>query len=174
MDWLYENYPIVVRALLSAFVLYVILITYVRVNGLRSFAEISSTDLVVTVLIGNVLSTSIMYDDQSILKGALIVAVLLLIQNVFSRLKRRSPAFDSFARNQPVVLIKNGRLLHNNLKKTLISKDDLRYKLREAGVTSLQEVNYVVFETTGDITVLQKAESVDEFILGDLVDDDQN
>ena len=53
--------------------------------------------------------------------------------------------------NTPLLLMKGGEILHDNLSKANVSKGDLYGKLREANVISFKEIRAVVFEVTGDI-----------------------
>lgn len=58
--------------------------------------------------------------------------------------------------NSPLLLMDGGTILEENLRKARVTEGDLRSKLREANVTSLSQVKAVVFETTGNISVLHK------------------
>ena len=62
--------------------------------------------------------------------------------------------------NTPILLMKDGKVIHENLKKALVSKADLMCKQREANVLRLSQVRAVVFETTGDISVLHSWENI--------------
>ena len=72
--------------------------------------------------------------------------------------------------NSPILLMENGTILSGNLKKALVSQADLMGKLREANVLQLSEVKAVIFETTGDISVLHtdKELDVDSIIMEDV------
>ena len=69
--------------------------------------------------------------------------------------------------NSPILLMRDGKILHDNLKKTKITEDELRGKLREANALRLSEVKAVILETTGDVSVLHSKEDivVEEYIL---------
>ena len=56
--------------------------------------------------------------------------------------------------NSPLLLMDGSTILEDNMRKARVSKSDLRSKLREANVTQLSQIKAVVFETTGDISVL--------------------
>ena len=72
--------------------------------------------------------------------------------------------------NTPILLMQDGQVFEENLKKCLVSKSDLMAKLREANVLQLSEVRAVVFETTGDISVLHTSENIaiDEEIMNEV------
>ena len=66
--------------------------------------------------------------------------------------------------------MKDGEFIYENLKKCNVGMDDLRAKLREANVHNIQHVQAIVFESTGDISILHSAENleVDSTILEDV------
>ncbi|PVX52450.1 uncharacterized protein DUF421 [Balneicella halophila] len=154
MHWLIESWSVLWHAGLTSIVLLFIMILYVRINGLRSFAKMSSIDFVTTITIGSVINSTIMSDSNSIIKGAIVVGFLLLLQTIFSSLKMKLPWFNKLAENQPLLLMRNGKFLYKNLEKSNVSKSDVVAKLREANAIDLNNVYAVVLETTGDISVL--------------------
>ena len=135
----------------------------VRANGLRSFSKMSGHDFAVTVAIGSILATTVVAKEPSILQGALAIAALLSFQNLFSlwRIKR----VKQYLENTPVFLMKGDKILHENLNKNRITEEDLMAKLREANVLRLDDVQAVVLEQTGDISVLHGDKDIDAQIL---------
>ena len=95
------------------------------------------------------------------------LAILACLQVLFAKLVNSSQALENIATNSPVLLMKDGEILEKNLKRCLVSKSDLMAKLREANVLQLSEVKAVVFETTGDISVLHSSDkqTIDSEIL---------
>ncbi len=72
--------------------------------------------------------------------------------------------------NKPLFLMIREEILWDNLKKARVTEGDLRAKLREANVIELSEVKAVIFETTGDISVLHSSEdkNIDDWIVEDV------
>ncbi len=72
--------------------------------------------------------------------------------------------------NQPLLLMDGPIIIEDNLRKGRVAKSDLRAKLREANVVELSEVKVVIFETTGDISVLHKSHDrpIDDFLMEDV------
>jgi len=69
--------------------------------------------------------------------------------------------------NEPTLLMKGNKVFHENLKKCKVTESDLKAKLREANVIQLSEVKAVVFESTGDISVLHGSDdkSIDDWLM---------
>jgi uncharacterized membrane protein YcaP (DUF421 family) len=99
-----------------------------------------------------------MNTNQSILKGAIALAGIILFQSIFSFLVRKSSSIKKIVTNNPMALMYQGKILYQNLDKTNIGEGDLVAKLREANVLDFDEVLIVVLESTGDMSVLHSAE----------------
>ncbi|WP_316930136.1 DUF421 domain-containing protein [Neotamlana sedimentorum] len=141
-----------------------------RIFGLRTFAKMSSFDFASTIAVGSILASIIINKDQNILKGILALFCIIGFQTLFSFLVRKSDWFKKLLTNKPQLLMKDGEIFYDNLKNCNLALSDLMGKLREANVHKLSEVQAVVFESTGDISVLHSANKndVDSIILGDV------
>lgn len=154
MEWIFENWTILWHAVVSVVVLLVVMIIFVRINGLRSFAKMSSIDFVTTITIGSVINSTIMSDTNSLVKGGLVVGALLMIQTIFAKLKISTNWFSKLSENEPLLLMKDGEFLQENLVKSNVTRSDVIAKLREANAIDTDKIHAVILETTGDISVL--------------------
>lgn len=136
---------------LSATLMYLAIVAAVRMNGLRSFSKMSSFDFATTVAIGSLLATVAM-SGSSLLNGILGVAVLLGLQAIVA-FGRKSGPIGRVVDNQPVLLMAEGRMLDDNLRRARITADDVRAKLRMGGVIDERSVRFAVLETTGDVSI---------------------
>ena len=154
----------------SVFAIFAIMILFTRLFGLRTFAKMSSIDFASTIAIGSILASTILNKNQSIEQGALALLCIILLQTIFSFLVRKSNILKSILTNKPQYLMLNGEIIDENLKKCNVSLDDVLGKLREANVKQMKNVKAVVFESTGDISVLHGNDDieVDEIILKDV------
>jgi len=166
-NWLTVSMPTLLKVILTVLLLFTILIAIVRVSGLRSFAKMTSIDFATTVAIGSILATIVLNNDQSVLKGAIAIAAILLFQTVFAYGIRAWGKYRNWTTNTPVFLMRDGEILHKNLSSVNMGMAELMEKLRASNVTQLQEVKAVVFETTGDVSVLtrEKDTNIDRELL---------
>ncbi len=153
-NWLYASLPIIGKVLFTVLAIFSIIVIITRISGLRTFAKISSFDFASTIAVGSILATIILNPGQSILKGGIALAGILLFQTVFTFLVRKLPLFEKLVTNKPLLIMENGEILHSNLQGANLSEDDLIAKLREANVIDFAEVKAVVLESTGDVSVL--------------------
>lgn len=146
------------------------MIIITRIFGLRTFAKMSSFDFASTIAIGSILASIVINKDQSIQKGILAIVCIVTFQTIFAFLIRKNTWFNNLFTNKPQMLMKDGEILHENLKKSNVGINDLMAKLREANVHELHEVQAVIFESTGDISVLHSSDknSIDDIIIKDV------
>ena len=166
-NWIYANEIIIFKTAASVVAIYLIILLYSRVFGLRTFAKMTSIDFASTIAMGSIFADVIGSTDYSIVKGGIALGVIISLQTLYSLFIRKSTVFKKAFTNTPILLMKDGTILHDNLSRANVSKNDLYGKLREANVIELKEVRAVVFEVTGDISVLHTRgdESLAEVLL---------
>lgn len=142
------------QAMAGGLLAYCGIIIAVRMAGLRSFAKMASHDFAVTVAIGSVLASAATSDNTPLAVPLTAIAVLFVLQIAMTSLVSRSERIANLVTNKPLLLMDGRVVLHDNLQHAKVSEDELRAKLREANVTDYDQVLAVVFETTGDISVL--------------------
>ena len=169
-NWLTASLPIIIKMSVTAIFIFLSIIIITKIAGLRTFAKMSSFDFASTIAVGSILASTIMNNQQSLLKGALALAMIVSMQMIFSYLKRTSNMFSEVATNDPLLLMDGSDILYKNLAKAGIAKSDLMAKLREANVLQLSEVHAVVLETTGDVSVLHSDDNlmIDPILLEDI------
>lgn len=153
-QWYTSSLQVALQVLLSTAGFYIALIVMVRLNGLRTFSKMSSFDFAVTVAVGSLFASTLVSEDPSLLQGGAGLLSLLFLQRVVASLRSSFRSFEGTVDNSPVLLMKDGQMLHHNLKKTRVTVSDLRAKLREANAQNYAQVRAVVLEATGDISVL--------------------
>ena len=155
--WIWAEGDAALMVILSAVALYVLLILYTRLVGLRSFSKMSGFDFAITVAIGSVLASVTLWQKPTLLEGAVALGTLFGLQFVVGNLRKRLPGVTGLLDNTPLLLMNGSTVLSGNLRRANMTEADLRAKLREANVTQLEQVRAVVMESTGDVSVLHAA-----------------
>ena len=156
-DWLFTTWGSVGDVVLTAVGIYVVLILYTRLAGLRTFSKMSAFDFAMTVAIGSIVAGSILFDGPSLLRAIAALTIVFVLQIGVAALRKRVGFVEQAVGNDPVVLMTQDGMIEENLRKTHVTEDDVWAKLREANVIQLAEVRAVVMEATGDISVLHGA-----------------
>ena len=165
-DWFTNSTESLLAIVLTAVGIYIALVLFTRLSGKRSFSKMSSFDFAITVALGSIVATVIISKSTSLPQGIFGLGILYAIQILVAH-ARRYKGVRSLIDNKPTFLMRNGELLEKNMKKCKVTSSDLKAKLREANVIHLSEVKAVVFESTGDISVLHGADDkdIDDWII---------
>ncbi len=157
--WFLIDWQVALAVIMSATAVYVALIVYTKLMGLRSFAKLSSYDFAMTVAMGSILASTVLSKSPALLKGLLAIAILFVLQGSISVLRRKSSAFRKLVDNQPIVLMAHGEFFWDNIKEAKMSKSDLAEVLRKNGIKAKSEVFAMVMETTGDMSVIKTSDT---------------
>mgnify|MGYP001341110123 CR=1 FL=1 len=158
------------RIILSCLGIYILVIGFTRIFGKRSFSKMSSFDFAMTVAVGSLIATTVLSSTVSLAEGALGLLAIYFFQ-LSAAFFRRYKLFQKAIDNTPLLLMEQREIFEDNLRKARVTKGDLRAKLREANVSDYSEIEAVVFETTGDITVLHSKnmnQDLKEWLLKDV------
>ncbi|WP_255547873.1 DUF421 domain-containing protein [Erythrobacter ani] len=118
-----------------------------------------------TIALGSLLAGAAQASDWSgFLQPMLAMVGLIIAQVISARLRKASDTFERIAQNEPLMLMRDGEILHDAMSKSRVAESDLIAKLREANVLDFSEVRAVVLETTGDVSVLH-GEKLDERLI---------
>ncbi|WP_418639530.1 DUF421 domain-containing protein [Winogradskyella sp.] len=165
-DWFKFSTDGLLAIILTAIGIYIALVILTRISGKRSFSKMSSFDFAMTVSIGSILATVIVSKSVSLQYGIIGLVLIYSLQMIVAAARHYKP-IRNLVDNKPTLLMQNGKLIAANLKKCKVTESDVKAKLREANVIKLSEVKAVVFESTGDISVLHGADNkaIDDWIM---------
>ena len=135
--------------MLKTFFLYFFIILVYRIMGKKEIGELGIGDLIVTVLIAELAAISIENTDKSIFVSIVPILVLVLCEMSLSYISLKNSKIRTFIDGHPSVV------KFNVMSKLRYTLDDLISQLREKGVKSLEEVDYAVLETNGNLSVFQ-------------------
>lgn len=153
--------PAILQPFVDAFVLVGAVIALTRLNGLRSFAKMSSFDFAMTVAIGSVLAGTILGEATDAPGGLVALAALFAVQATVAIARLKSRRLEGIIDNTPVLLMRDGRVIEPAMLQARVTREDLTAILRQAGVCRYADVHAVVLETTGDVSVLSGGDGVD-------------
>jgi len=163
IDWLVSDAVSLPMVPLTAVGIYAALILWTRIMGLRSFSKMSGFDFAITVAMGSLVAATAGAPTPSLAQGVVAISSLFLLQLLVARLRVRSPGIRWAVDNEPLLLMDGERMLEANMRSAGVSEADLLAKLREANVLNRDQIRAVVFESTGDISVLHTMDGDDVF-----------
>ncbi|MCB5198904.1 Protein of unknown function [Loktanella sp. DSM 29012] len=145
-----DIFNILVRCVIM--VPFIVILT--RIAGLRSFSKMSGFDFAVTVASGSVLAATVMTPSTPISHGMAALIGLFIVQMVIARARAYAQQVPGLVDNDPLLVMRDGEFLMENIKKSGMTKADVIGKLRESNALEFSKVRAVIFEPTGDISVL--------------------
>lgn len=134
-------------------ILYLILIAVIRIMGKRQVGQMEPAEFVVTMLVANLASIPMQDGGIPLYSGLVPILTVLGVELVLSAASLRSVGFRRLLCGKPVILIENGHVLQNNLRRTRITLDELTGHLREKDVLDVTDVQYAILETNGNLSV---------------------
>ena len=134
-------------------VLYLLLIVVVRLLGKRQIGQMEPSEFVVTMLVANLASIPMEEPDKSLSHGITPILTILVLELILSAAALRSIKVRKLLCGKPVILIENGNILQENLRKNRITLDELTGHLREKDVLDIASVQYAILETNGNLSV---------------------
>ena len=133
--------------------LYLVLIFSIRLMGKRQIGQMEPSEFVVTMLVANLAAIPMQDPGLPLHSGLVPILTVLGLELVLSGVIMRSVALRRFFCGKPVILIDNGKLLQDNLRRTRVTLDELTGHLREKDVLDIRTVQFAILETNGNLSV---------------------
>ena len=144
---------VVLRAALAF--LFVLFLT--RIVGRRELSSLQPFDLILLVMIGDLVQQGVTQNDFSvtgmILAGGTIAVLTVAVSYASFRLPFLRPIIDG----EPVIVIENGQPIARNLERNRITLGEVLAAGRKQGIGSLEQVQWAVLETSGEITFIERS-----------------
>ncbi len=138
--------------------LYIFVITAIRIMGKRQLSDMQTSELVITMIIADIASIPMQNTSQPLLSGVIPVVILVCAEIFISILMLKLPKLRNLVCGKPEIIIENGKLNQTMLKGLRLTTEDLSVLLRQQGVFNIEDVQYCIIETNGQISVLLKPE----------------
>jgi uncharacterized membrane protein YcaP (DUF421 family) len=149
----------ILEKIIRPLLVFIFLLVAFRIFGKRELGSIGPFDLVIWLTISNVLQNAMIGPDNS-LTGGLIGATTMFVANYsFASLSYRFPTFERLVQASPTILVENGKVLTENLRRELLTIEDLRHVLRKNQVDLDEELPYlrkVLLESDGTVTITRR------------------
>ena len=131
-----------------------ILIVTVRLLGKRQIGQMEPSEFVVTMLLANLATIPMEEPDVPITHGLVPIALVIAAELLMAFAMLRSIRLRRLLCGKPVILIENGRIVEENLRRTHVNLDELTMHLREQEIFDLTEVKFAILETNGQLSTL--------------------
>ena len=155
-------------------ILYLIIITGIRLMGKRQVGELEPSELVLALIIADLAAVPMQDFGIPLVNGVFPIVTLLCLSMLISYFSLRSIRFRGLVCGHPTIIIRDGKIMQQNMARNRFTVDELLEQLRSQGYSDLSAVKYAVLETSGQVSVLPytKASPITPQVMGQTVQDD--
>ncbi|MFT9597536.1 DUF421 domain-containing protein [Mesobacillus sp.] len=147
------------RTLIVGVLAYTGLVFLLRVSGKRTLSKMNAFDLIVTVALGSTLATILLNKKVALAEGITAFFILIALQYVVAWSSIRSDGFKKLIKSDPKLIFYQGRYLKENIVKERVLEVEILQAARSSGINSMDQVEAVVLETDGSISIIKKSDS---------------
>jgi uncharacterized membrane protein YcaP (DUF421 family) len=143
---------IVARAAIMFAVLYVLL----RLMGKRELGQLTPFELVVMIVLGDLIQQGVTHNDFSLTGALLAVSTFAFLAILMSWLTYLSPRAEKLLDGEPRVIIRDGNLIKENLRRDRMTQGEVESEMRLAGIAGMDQVAWAILEPQGKISFIKK------------------
>ena len=135
-------------------ILYFLIVIGLRLMGKRQIGELEPSELVLTMMISDLATVPMQDFGIPLVNGVFPIVTLLCVSMLLSFFSLKSIRFRGLVCGYPTVIIRDGKVLQQNMARNRFTVDELLEQLRSQGYSDLTAVKYAVLETSGQVSVL--------------------
>lgn len=143
---------IVLRAAAMFALLYILL----RLLGKREIGQMTSFELVVLIVMGDLIQQGVTHNDMSLVGATLAVITFAFLALALSWATYLFPRAEKLLDGEPRVIIRDGTLLEDNLRRDRVTRAEVESEMRLAGIGSMRDVAWGILETQGKISFIKR------------------
>lgn len=155
----FDNWESILRAIIITVMGYTALVLAIRISGKRTLSKMNAFDFIVTIALGSCLAAISLNKSIALAEGVVVYSTLIGLQFIITWLSVRIKKVKTIVSGEPVLLLYNGKLITDVMKKERITVEEINVAARAKGLTNLDEIEVIVLETTGDITIISKVQT---------------
>ena len=148
-----------IEIIFRCIIVYLFIVIAIRLFGKKEIAQLSVVDLVFILLISNSVQNAMVGPDSSLIGGLIAAGSLFIVNLILKYVSYKSKKINKLIEGEPVILIYNGILNEENIKKERITMEEIETVVREHGVKSISEVNLAMLEVDGNISIVSDSYS---------------
>lgn len=139
-------------------ILFLIVVIVMRIMGKRQIGQLQPFELAVAIMISELAAVPIQNTSIPLINGIIPIITLLIAQLLLSLISLKSIKGREIICGKPNILIANGKINQDNLKKEMYTLNDLLEQLRIKGTCNISDVEFAILETNGQLSIIQKSQ----------------
>lgn len=142
-----------IETIIRTLFFYFFIVVAYRIMGKREVGQLGIIDLIISILIAELVAIGIEKIDQSIWMTLLPIIILVLLELILGYISIKSRKINKALGGKPTLIINQGKIVYKNLINQRYSLDDLLLELRKQSISSIEDVEYALLETNGDLSI---------------------
>jgi len=167
---LFKNWESLWHIAVCTVLAYFVLFLFIRISGKRTLAKLTAFDFVVTVTLGSTLSSMIL-GKVTLAEGAVALAIIIILQYFLAWSAKESKVLEKVINSSPTIVFYRGAFLKDAMDKEVLTHEEIYAEIRKYRMLDVDQVEAVVMELNGELTVIKKAQAVTHTSLKDLEND---
>jgi len=143
-------------SIFRAFFLYLLIILLMRIMGKREIGQLQPYELAITLIISELVALPMENNSIPLINGVVPVVTITIAQVLFSYLTTKSQWLQDTISGRYTIIIENGKMIQKNMLKQKYNITELLEQLRMNGIVKIDDVQYAILETSGQLSVILK------------------
>lgn len=139
-------------------ILYLLVVIVMRIMGKRQIGQLQPFELVVAIMLSELAAVPMQNHGIPLINGIIPIVTLLFLQITLSYLNLKSQRAREIICGKPSIVVENGKILEQELSKLQYSINDLLEQLRAKNYPSVDDVEFAILETSGELSVIPKSQ----------------
>lgn len=163
IEW--HRIPVVVLATLGIYLSFMVL---VKLFGSRVLTSMTASDAIIIIMFGAVAGRVIVGNPPTLAAGVIGLTTLMALEAAFGTI-RKVVKWTRFLDRRPILLVFSGEMVEDNLALAHITESDIYSAARRAGISRMEDVQIMILEPTGHVSVIRVGQAIDPELFKDLV-----
>lgn len=156
----FDNWESTIRTICLTTLGYIALVLLLRVTGKRTLSKMNAFDFIITIALGSSLASIALNKSIPLADGVTAIILFIGFQFLLTWLSVRIKAVKTLVTSSPSLIFYKGNFLYQAMKKERITVEEIYNAARQKGISTLDEVDMIILETTGEISIIEKITSL--------------
>jgi len=158
-----------IRIVVVGTVMYITLVVFLRLSRSRTLSSMNGFDFIITVAIGSAFGRALTAKTVALAEAVVAFGLLIALQYLVTWIQVRWPFFGQAVTNPPALLYFRGEFIDQSMRRQRVRKSELESAVRKKKFGSLDEIEAIVLESSGDFSVIESVD--DASVLGENLDE---
>lgn len=129
-----------------------------KILGKKQLSKLSFFEYILGITVGDIAGTISMDIELNVMNGVISILIWSLFPVIISIISLKSKKFRDIVEGKATTFIKDGKILEENLKHEKYSTDELLEQLRKKDIFNVEDVQFAILETNGELSIMLKKE----------------